>query len=307
MVAGSACEAKDVRPERVAVTIQPDDGDGPLIARIEHARLAVDVTIYELSSPRIVAALEAAAVRGLVVRVLCDRNQALPQVVESLRRAGAEVRSSSDGFVNTHQKTVTIDREVSFVFSGNLDGRAFVRGRNYGVFDDDPDDVADLEELFDADWTSRPPAIGCTRLVVAPQNARARILGLLAEARQRIDVEALYITDREVEEALVTAHERGVAVRVLFNDPSFGLGDVRPTATRLLARGIPVRRSGDRFVHAKLLVADRTWAFIGSENFSRTALDRNREVGIFVSEEDGDVERVAGTFDGDWERSPAFD
>jgi cardiolipin synthase A/B len=300
------CGTLDVRPRPVSVVVAPDDGDGRLLAMIDGAQRSIDVSIYQLSSPRVIDALSAAPVRGVRVRVIQDRREAYEPTVAALREAGVEVHTSSPDFEHMHQKTVTVDARAAFVFSGNLDGRAFVRGRNYGVVDDDEHDVADLEELFEADWAGRAPDLRCTRLVVAPINARSRVLSLVHDAKSSLDVEAMYITDREVESAIIAAHLRGVKVRVLLNDPSFDIGDVAALAARLAAQGIATRRSGERFLHAKLLVADDNFAFVGSENFSRNALDRNREAGVIVSSADSDVSRIVFTFATDWASSLAF-
>jgi cardiolipin synthase A/B len=37
-------------------------------------------------------------------------------------------------------------------------------------------------------------------------------------------------------------------------------------------------------IHAKMIVADRSKAFVGSENFSRASLDDNRELGLTVTD-----------------------
>jgi phosphatidylserine/phosphatidylglycerophosphate/cardiolipin synthase-like enzyme len=37
-------------------------------------------------------------------------------------------------------------------------------------------------------------------------------------------------------------------------------------------------------VHAKLIVADASRAFVGSQNFSATSLDQNRELGIIIDD-----------------------
>jgi phosphatidylserine/phosphatidylglycerophosphate/cardiolipin synthase-like enzyme len=48
-------------------------------------------------------------------------------------------------------------------------------------------------------------------------------------------------------------------------------------------------------VHAKLILADAGLAFVGSQNFSATSLDKNREVGV----------AIADTFGRDWAVSEA--
>lgn len=303
----SRCDPDRPRAGRLEVVVAPESTEAPLLALIDGAAASIDVVIYQLSSEAVIAALAAAPARGVRVRVIVDQAEARPDAVRRLRAAGVEVELSSAEFQHTHQKTVVADHARAFVFSGNFDGRAFVRGRNYGVVDTDREDIADLDEVFEADWNHRAPVLDCTRLVVSPLNTRARILGLLERAKTSLDVAAMYVTDREVSDAIVAAHRRGVAVRVLLNDPSFGIGDSARLVRRLQGLGLTVKRSGTRFLHAKLLVADGDAAFVGSANFSRPALDDNREAGVIVHREDGDVATIVATFEADWAASPVWE
>jgi cardiolipin synthase A/B len=52
-------------------------------------------------------------------------------------------------------------------------------------------------------------------------------------------------------------------------------------------------------MHAKLLVVDGTLALTGSENFSATSLDENRELGIIVGDPSA-VGVLSHTFGQDW-------
>ncbi len=53
------------------------------------------------------------------------------------------------------------------------------------------------------------------------------------------------------------------------------------------------------YVHAKLLLVDGERAYIGSVNFSAQSMDKNRELGILVSQPDV-IERLKGVFETDW-------
>jgi cardiolipin synthase A/B len=270
------------------------------------ATTSLDVTIYQLYSRNVISALTAAAKRGVRVRVIQDWKEASESTMSTLREAGVLVKTSSRTFRFMHQKTMIADGKVAFVFSGNFDRRSFGSGRNFGVVLDDEDDLADFLELFEADWDARSPSLSCTRLVVSPVNARARILELVANATRSLDVEAMYVTDDAVIEAIENAKSRGVEVRVLLNDPSHEMGDSSAAVSLLTQAGIPVRRSGTLFVHAKLLVVDGAHAFVGSENFSGSSLDSNREAGLIVSTPSADVGRIVSTFESDWTASPAY-
>lgn len=301
-----ACEATSPRPGKVEVVVTPDDGDARAIALIASAKTSIEVTIYQLSSRNVIAALVAASQRRVKVRVIQDWRESSPRTHATLGDAGVLVKTSSREFNYTHQKSILVDAKTAFVFSGNLDRQSFTSGRNFGVVLDDPDDAADFLELFEADWAARAPNLTCTRLVVAPVNARARVLALIASAKKTLDVEAMYVTDGPVVNAIVAAQKRGVAVRVLLNDPAHDLGDSSWAVSRFGPAGITVRRSGPLFVHAKLLVVDGAHAFVGSENFSDNSLDENREAGLVVSSPSADVARIVATFASDWAKSPAF-
>lgn len=301
-----ACEATSPRPGKVEVVVTPDDGDARVVALLAGAKASIAVTIYQLSSRNVVAALVAAAQRGVKVRVIQDWREANEATLTTLRDAGVTVQTSSRAFRYTHQKTVLVDARTVFVFSGNLDRSSFTSGRNFGVVLDDPEDAADFAELFEADWAGRSPSLACTRLVVSPVNARARVLALIDGAKTTLDVEAMYVTDGPVTNAILAAKGRGVVVRVLLNDPSHDLGDSSWAVGRFSGAGIATKRSGALFVHAKLLVVDGVHAFVGSENFSDNSLDSNREAGLVVSSPSANLARITSTFERDWTQGASF-
>ena len=305
-VVDTACAATDARSFPLELIVAPGPVEPRLLALLGRATRSIDVTIYQFTSRSIRTALEDAVRRGVRVRVILDGAQ--PENValgQALRGAGIEVHSSSHAFVFTHQKTITIDEELTFVFSGNLETRAFTSSRNYGVVDRDFEDVRDFDTLFEADWIDGSASLPCTRLVYSPVTSRPRVLELLRGARRTIDVEAMYITDPEVVSALVQAEARGVAVRVLLNDPSTGF--LSTAAVRALENaGAEVRRLPSLFIHAKVMVVDRAWLFLGSENFSANSLGRNREAGLVLGETDVDVLAALGVLEGDWQLGSAF-
>lgn len=299
-----ACNATSPRPVRATLYTTPDDGQTPIVDLIKSARRSVDLVMYQLRSSVIITALEDAAARGVRVRVILDRQQDdNPGLVTKLTARGAQAKLSSQSFIYTHQKTLIIDRRKSLVSSGNFSGDT---GRDYGVIGRDWQDVDDLLELFEADWQNRAPDVSCTRLVVSPVNSRSRVIEVIDAARSSLDIEALYVTDTRVIDAIKAAKARGVAVRVLINDPAFGFSD--GVAVRdLAALGIESRHSQRPFfIHAKTLIADGTTVFIGSENFSANSLDNNRECGEVMSDKDFDVPRLRTLFENDWARSVSF-
>ena len=306
-VVDTACAATDARPFPLELVVAPGPVEARILELLGRATRSIDITIYQFTSRPIRAALEAAVGRGVHVRVILDRAQ--PEniaLANTLISAGIEAHQSSRAFVFTHQKTITIDEELTLVFSGNLETRSFATSRNYGAIDRDFEDVRDFDTLFEADWIDAPVTLGCTRLVYSPVTSRSRVLDLLKSAQRNIDVEAMYVTDPAVIAELLAAQRRGVAVRVLFNDPRFGIGNSGQAARALTEAGATVRRLPALFIHAKVIMVDRAFVFLGSENFSTNSLDRNREAGLVLGSSYVDVERVLAVLESDWQQSVAF-
>lgn len=307
-VDGVACDPARLRPAVPELVVGPGTGSQALeervVAAIDAATRSIDVHMYTFTLDRIADRLIAADRRGAPVRVILDQSQTQAASTRSrLEAGGVEVRYAAATFPNAHAKYLVLDGSTGFVLSGNFTVAGMDDQRNYAVLDRDPDDVADLGAIFAADWAGQPAALDCSRLVVSPGDARTRVLALIAGATTSLDAELYYLADSAVRQAVIAAHTRGVAVRVLLADPS-DMGENATTADTLKAAGVPVRVLATPTVHAKLLLADGV-ALIGSHNMSSTSLRDNREVGVMVREGNA-VAPVAAQFGQDWAAARAW-
>lgn len=140
-----------------------------------------------------------------------------------------------------------------------------------------------------------------------------------AQANERLDLAAFYLSDRRIIEALKQARHRGVALRVLldpnidaFGHSKFGVPN-RPVAAELRRAGVEVRWShthGEQ-CHAKMLLginADgEARLLLGSANLTRRNLDNfNLETNVLVrSPRESQVCNSAGAlFDQLWFNRP---
>lgn len=174
------------------------------------------------------------------------------------------------------------------------------------------------------DGLPTPPATeaaGDARLRVLTEGAIQR--GLLdtidrARAGEPIDVAVFYLADRDVIAALLAAHARGVAVRVLLdpNEDAFGRKKNgvpnRQVARELVQAGIEVRwcdTHGEQ-CHAKLLLhrgGQESTLIIGSANFTRRNLDDlNLETSMQLSAPGENAAIVDATrwFESQWGNEP---
>ncbi len=282
--------------------VEPDAGVTPLVSFIRAARRDLDGEIYLFSSAAVFDALGDAVRRGVRVRLVLDPHPfggdgaSVDGAYRVLTAEGVAVRWAAPAYRFTHAKFLVSDNTTTWIGTMNWTNAAFTRNREFAEETAAPAVVQEADAIFAADWDGRPLDTATPDLVVSPTNARATILGLIAGARYSLDLYAEEIYDTASIQALADATRRGVRVRIVYA----GLGD----AEGVSGIGAQVARVASPYIHAKALVADGTTLFIGSENLSATSLDRNREVGLLMSDRVAiaDVERA---FDQDLRREPS--
>jgi phosphatidylserine/phosphatidylglycerophosphate/cardiolipin synthase-like enzyme len=180
--------------------------------------------------------------------------------------------------------------------SFNLVPKYYPTGRDFGVIDSDAADVGAMEATFDGDWAAvggggagagiagNAPASGSAGddLVWSP-GSRNALVQTIAAASSSLDVYNEEMADDGLITALEDAARRGVTVRVVMTYSA----DWKRAFDELAAAGVEVRTYPDTasglYIHAKMILADGRLAFVGSENFSATSLDDNRELGVMLS------------------------
>jgi phosphatidylserine/phosphatidylglycerophosphate/cardiolipin synthase-like enzyme len=269
---------------------EPAAGFSPVYQMIRHARRSVDVTMYEFADTTAEHALAAAARRGVRVRVLLDQREKHVNSATFSYLAAHRVRVawSSTRFRYTHQKTVVTDDSRAIIMTANLTSRYYADTRDFLVVDDSPADVSAIEKVFSADFAGRPVRPGDGRdLVWSPTGSQRQLLALISGARHSLRIYSEEMADTTVDDALISAARRGVRVRVCAENID---GAYDSAFTRLTSAGVRISyfsSSHGFYIHGKVIEADygtrRARAFIGSENFSSTSLNDNRELGLITS------------------------
>jgi kumamolisin len=293
--------------------VEPDDGRTAVLQALNAAKRSIDLTIYELSDPQIVAALTAAKGRGVTVRVIYNwysfssRTQEtdITPTITTLTQAGIECREAPKIFEVTHEKAFVIDAGSAVIMSFNLTADYFGQTRDFGIITTIPAEVAEVETIFNGDWIGQPAAPNAAALLWSPVNARAKLMALIHAATKTLDVYCEEAEDPGVLGALVSAAQRGVAVRFIaavLSTESKVNGNARGVTT-MLTGGVQAVCKSFLYIHAKMILADfgapSAQAYIGSENFSCVSLNDNRECGILVTEP-AILQRLETVFRSDW-------
>ena len=282
--------AKPAAPGPDSLVVEPGGGFSSVYQLINHARHSIDVTMFEFADPTAEHDLAAAAKRGVDVRVILDQREhsTNSDAYSYFKAHGIKVVWSSTKFEYTHQKTLTFDNSVSMVQTANLTQRYYATSRDFLVKDTNSADIAAIVRVFNADFAHKPITAGDGRdLVWSPTDSERQILSVISGARKNLRIYSEEMAFSTVIDALEAAAKRGVNVQVCGENSD---SEYTSTFEAMERKGVHISyfsSSTGFYIHGKVVLADygtsHERAFIGSENFSETSLDRNRELGLITS------------------------
>lgn len=276
-------------PQFTLVT-EPSGGFSSVYHLINAARHSIDVTMFEFADTTAEHDLAAAAKRGVAVRVILDRRETSVNTgaMSYLSSHGVKVVWSSSDYTYTHQKTLVFDHSEAAVQTANLTSRYYSTSRDFLVLDTNQADISAIIRVFSADFAHKPitPADG-TDLVWSPTDSEKRMLAVINGAKKSLRIYSEEMGDSTVIDALEAAAKRGVDVSVCSENSDSEYTD---SFDEMFRDGVHVSyysSSTGFYIHGKVILADygtsQARVFIGSENFSNTSLNQNRELGLIIN------------------------
>jgi cardiolipin synthase len=295
-----------------------------MLEAIASARHRVSFETYIFAAgevaERFTGAFEAAARRGVDVRILLDSvgaSGADGAHISRLERAGGRIGwfnpvaswSLEEANYRTHRKALVIDGEHAFVGGVGVadhwetDTERYPRWRDTQVALRGP--VAlDVEAAFNENWIESGGVVdpdllphdaaprGTTRAVAvwsSPEAgvSRTKLLYLLslAASRRTLDIQSPYfITDESTTWSLLDARSRGVRIRLLVEGD---ITDAKPVKfasralyERLLEAGIEIYEYRPTMMHTKAVMIDGLLSIVGSANFDNRSFELNDELNV---------------------------
>ncbi len=297
------------------ILVLPDDGIDAVVGFIAAARQTLLVKQFNLGDGRIVKALLDAHKRGVALKVMLNPSSQSgerynDQPFATLGNAGIPVRWTSPAFSVTHEKSIVVDGVRALIATFNLTPKNFEASRDYGVIVEEPRLVDEIARGFEADWTRRSfdpdPSLP---LVWGGPTTRKQMAAVIDGARETLYVQHAKFVDATIIERLGLAARRGIRVLVLCGAQKA----IRPTdfaetmaSLRLLIQlGAQVRCQSVLKLHAKMIIADRGLALIGSVNIHRTAFESRRELSMLLTDKPA-LARLTGQFEQDWAQSQPY-
>jgi len=326
-----------------------DEAFPAMLDAIERAKSRIVFESYVFKDGEIgkrwVGALEAAAKRGVTVRVVLDSMGATmaTETQDRLRAAGVQVLwfnplrfwQLEETNYRTHRKVLVVDGAVGFIggmgvddqWTGHAQDQEHWRDTQFKVVGPA---VRELEAGFYENWLESggesaqildpelPSQQSGAHSIVVRSNATSgasniKLLYLLAiaGARKTIDIHSPYVTlDPSSRWSLEEARRRGVRVRILaegeITDAMPVKHSIRYEYQELLDAGFEIAEYQPTMMHVKALIIDGVFSVIGSANFGNRSFEVNDELTIAVA----DAELAAALtrdFNDDLTRSKQFD
>ena len=296
-----------------------------LYALINGAKSTIDMTMYELEDTTFLGDMVAACKNGVTVRVLLDASLEMTNntpAYNQLNTSGANCSAvfSNTAFQATHQKTIIIDGTTTAIMTLNLQSQYYATSRDFALVENDPADIAAIEETFNEDYAAGTPYGGtqgtsdfadqggpgddliwgpttATSTPVIPRTAENDMVGIITSATKTLLIENPDMSSSSIVTALKTVCSSKltpVTVKIVMSEDST-TPPLSPYVSNWLVlevAGCNIHVYADTttglYIHAKAVVADYGLstqnAYIGSINYSDDSMTKNRELGLYVTD-----------------------
>jgi phosphatidylserine/phosphatidylglycerophosphate/cardiolipin synthase-like enzyme len=280
--------------DEVKLIIQPGEGVAPIVKAIRKAKKTVDIVIFRFDRAEVEKALDEAVDRGVKVRALIAHTnkggeKTLRKLELRLLACGATVARTADDLARYHGKLMIVDADSLHVYGFNYTKLDIEKSRSFGIVTRDKKIVREAAQLFEADALRQSYTPTHPRLVVSPENSRARLTAFIKGAKKQLLIYDTQVSDNAVQKVLAERAGAGVEIRII-------------GALEKALPGVKVRSLTGLRLHVRAIVRDGRDAFIGSQSLRKLELDGRREVGIIVTN-GGVVRRVQAVFESDWENA----
>ncbi|MCP4523726.1 MAG: hypothetical protein GY828_05945 [Candidatus Gracilibacteria bacterium] len=256
-----------------------------IINEIHAAQSRIYLETYILTEKKIQNALIQAQNRGIDIQILLEKNpykayninnKAFKKLVE----AGIQVHwSDTEDYSLNHSKFLIID-DIFYISTGNYSYSTFKYNRDFFIRSENSKLLDIILQIFSHDYNGDKKQFYHPNIVLSPFNSRDHFENLFHTAEHEILLYFQYFKDDLLVEQLIQKQKEGVKVKAII--PESALKNNIKTLKKLDTAGVSLHIMKKHKMHAKAILIDKKYLFIGSINFSTYSLDQNRELGILI-------------------------
>lgn len=266
-----------------------------ILTNINNSKTSIDMAIYGYSSTlAIEKAIKDAQNRGVKIRLIYDVNSKNENIYpDTFKFVSLIANSKSDGGLKDsnatmHNKFYIFDNKIVITGSANLSHTDMSGFNSNNIIVINSTNIAkiyktEFEQMFNGNFHSAKIPTTNNKsenihIYFSPQDKTISnaVLPIIENAKSYIYIPIFVITENRVVEALISAKQRGVDVR-LISDALNASGKYSKIKV-LRANGIPVKiENYAGKMHSKTMIVDDKYSIIGSMNFSKSGEIKNDE------------------------------
>ncbi len=287
--------------------VEPDAGVGPLIKFIRNSNKFLYINSYLIDDPKILESISGAVKRKIDVKIIVDGrpygingDDGTHDEIKTLKNTGAEVKIAPPRFeaknVFDHAKYMLTSNRAD-IGTLNFTEAAFSKNREYFFITDNKNVIKALEKIFLSDFNDKHAGEDPRKYLIVSPGSEKNLQDFM-EKEKKIFIETEEMGDDE--NIINTIMKKGKKARVIVPDT------VSPTdisnLKKLKKNGVKIKYmpANKLYMHAKTIIGKK--AFIGSENFTKSSLNRNREVGIILNKHHS-ISVLKDSFSQDWKNA----
>jgi len=260
-----------------------------IVKKIDLSQEKVYLEVYIFTEKRIFEALKRAKNRWVDIQVILEKNPYMAPKLNNKRfseliKSWISVKwSNPKNYSLNHAKFFIVDNEV-IISTGNMSYSTFSRNRDFFLFIQDKDILQNILEIFKNDFEGIIYSPYQENLVLSPNYSRAKIKKMFLSAEKSIYMYFQYLKDDELEEVLKRRVKENIDIQIIVDD-DFYKKEIEKV--KMLEKiWIKIKKYSGTNMHAKAILVDKKSLFIGSVNFSHYSFDKNREIGVILSNEE---------------------
>ncbi len=257
-----------------------------LVEKINSSQQRVWVEVYIFTETRLQKALIQAYERWVDVKVILEKNvykapSMNKKAFQNFEKHGIPVVwSNAKNYALNHTKMMIVDDEA-VVSTGNYSYSSFRYNREFFLIFADQKIIQILSDIFLKDFVWEKYETHHPNLILSPFSTRTKFEYLLGNAQKKIQMYSLNFSDSRIKQLLIDKHKSWVQVEIIFPD------DKKVDSNSEILQDF--RKAGISFVqvskppiHAKSILVDEKYLYVGSVNFSSASIERNREIGFLL-------------------------
>lgn len=266
----------------------------------------IKIYTYDFTEEKIKNKLKTLLEKGTKIQIIMENYKY--RQYKNTRNALKEYFSHYSGFQLHSDKglqtqyqhaKVTLLNNWFWINTANLTHSSFFKNREYWFHGNNPEILKSLNIIFDKDWSQEK--ISETdihpNLLVCPCNCREKIEYLMQNAKESIIMQEQYLLDDGILDILKNkAVNPDFNIKITLANPS----DNYKQVNYFWSHRVRVLKSP--YIHAKMILIDKKYLVLWSMNISSTSLDKNREIGIIITDPHV-IEKFLEQFGADWEKS----